>query len=134
MKTWDYVVKGGTIQNYKSFLYRTLHNLVIDEYRKKQSRSLDEILENEFAAPAMELRLSEGGLHDTEEALDEKILLREVRIRISELPTQYRDILTMRFVDGLSTGEIAETVGVTENVVSVRVHRGVAKLKALCNL
>ena len=31
--------------------------------------------------------------------------------------------------DGLSTGEIAEATSVSENVVSVRIHRGIAKLR-----
>jgi DNA-directed RNA polymerase specialized sigma24 family protein len=43
-------------------------------------------------------------------------------------------VLTMRFIDDLSIGEIAETIGVSENVVSVRIHRGVARLRTLCNI
>ena len=38
LKAWDYLRGGGEIQNIKSFLYRILHNLIIDEYRKKSSR------------------------------------------------------------------------------------------------
>jgi RNA polymerase sigma-70 factor (ECF subfamily) len=134
MKAWDYVAGGGEIKQYKSFLYRILHNLIIDEYRKKKSSSLDELLENEAAAPAIEAQMSEGSLHETEEALDTSALAKEVRARIPELPDDYRVALTMRFIDGLTTGEIAETIGVSENVVSVRIHRGVAKLRTICNV
>ena len=133
LKAWDYIVQGGEVQHYKSFLYRILHNLIIDSYRKKRSRSLDEMLENEATAAATEELLSEGSLWEVEEHLDEEMLIAKIRERIPELPEHYRDVLTMRFIDGLSTGEIAETVGVSENVVSVRIHRGVAKLKVLCN-
>ena len=44
LKTWDYLSGGGEIRNFKSFLYRTMHNLIIDEYRKKKSSSLDALL------------------------------------------------------------------------------------------
>ncbi len=134
LKAWDYVAGGGIIKQHKSFLYRILHNLIIDEYRKKKSGSLDELLENEAAAPAVEMLLSEGSVRETEEAYDEVLLVERIQARITELPDDYRVALTLRFIDGLSTGEIAETVGVSENVVSVRIHRGVTKLRALCNL
>jgi len=134
MKAWDYVAGGGEIKQYKSFLYRILHNLIIDEYRKKKSGSLDALLENEAVAPAIEEMLSGGSLRETEEAYDEVALIETIRARIPELPDDYRVALTLRFIDGLSTGEIAETVGVSENVVSVRIHRGVAKLRTLCNI
>jgi RNA polymerase sigma factor (sigma-70 family) len=134
LKAWDFIAGGGTVRQYKSFLYRILHNLIIDEYRKKSPRSLDELLENETTAAAVEARLSEGSLRESEEALDERALVEKIRSRIPELPDHYRVALTLRFIDGLSTGEIAETVGVSENVVSVRIHRGVAKLRTLCNI
>ncbi len=121
LKAWDYVAGGGTIKQYKSFLYRVLHNLIIDEYRKKKSSSLDELLENEKVAGAVEAQLSEGSVREAEEALD-------------EVPDDYRVVLTLRFIDDLSIGEIAETVGVSENVISVRIHRGIAKLRVLCNV
>jgi RNA polymerase sigma-70 factor, ECF subfamily len=132
LKAWDYVASGGEVRQYKSFLYRILHNLIIDEYRKKKSYSLDEMLENETVAAAVEAEMSEGSVRETEENLDESILVEKVLSHIPELPDTYRIALTLRFVDGLSTGEIAETIGESENVVSVRIHRGVAKLRALC--
>ncbi|MCR4325999.1 MAG: RNA polymerase sigma factor [Patescibacteria group bacterium] len=133
LKAWDYVAGGGTVKQYKSFLYRILHNLIIDEYRKKKSGSLDGLLEDETIASAVEARLSEGSVRESEEALDEKVLIEKVRSRITELPDAYRIVLTLRFVDGLSIGEIAETVGASENAISVRIHRGIARLRVLCN-
>ncbi len=134
LKAWDYVAGGGTIKQYKSFLYRILHNLIIDEYRKKKSSSLDALLEDETVANAVEAEMAEGSVRETEEAFDEMVLVEKIRSRIPELPDDYRVALTLRFIDGLSTGEIAQTVGVSENVVSVRIHRGVAKLRTLCNV
>lgn len=134
LKAWDYVAGGGEIRQYKSFLYRILHNAIIDEYRRKRSHSLDELLEDESTAPAIEAAMATGSVVETEEAIDERALVEQIRGMIPALPEHYRTVLTLRFIDGLSTGEIAETVGVSENVVSVRIHRGIAKLRTLCNV
>ena len=32
LKTWDHLVAGGEVRHFRSFLYRTLNNLIIDEY------------------------------------------------------------------------------------------------------
>ena len=130
LKTWDYVQGGGVVREYKAFLYRTLNNLVIDEYRKKKSSSLDEILENDTGA--MEARLSHGSVRETEEEFDEKSMLVQIRAHIPELPDTYRDVITMRYIDCLTPKEIGSLMGISENVVSVRIHRGTAKLKTLC--
>ncbi len=134
LKAWDYVQGGGDVRQYKSFLYRILHNLIIDEYRRKRTTSLDEMLDNEVTGDATEALMAEGSARETEEAMDEKVLADEVRARIPELPLHYREALTFRFIDGLTTKEMADMMGVSENVVSVRIHRGVAKLRILCDL
>jgi RNA polymerase sigma-70 factor (ECF subfamily) len=134
LKAWDYMVRGGTVKQYKSFLYRILHNLIIDEYRKKQTYSLDEMLEDEGAALSVEKFLSEGSLRETEECIDKHLLFKQIEAHIPELPEQYRAVLTFHFLDELSTNEIAKAIGVSENLVSVRIHRGLAKLRTLCNI
>ncbi len=130
LKTWDFMQKGGEVEQFKSFLYRTLNNLIIDEYRKKKSSSLDEILENDTGA--MEARLSEGSVRETEEEYDEGHMLEYIRTRIPELPDTYREVITLRYIDGFSPKEISSMIGISENVVSVRIHRGTHKLRELC--
>lgn len=132
LKTWDYIVQGGDIQNFKSFLFRVLNNLIIDSYRKKDSSSLDELLEDETRAAAFEARMAEGSVEEVESAIDDALLGARVREKIPELPDHYKAVLTLRFIEELSIREIAEAVGASENVVSVRLHRGVAKLRELC--
>ena len=130
LKVWDFVQGGGVVEQYKAFLYRILNNLIIDEYRKKKSSSLDEILENDTGA--MEARLSHGSVRETEEEFDEKAMLEEIRAHIPELTDTYRDVITMRYIDCLTPKEIGSLMGISENVVSVRIHRGTHKLRELC--
>lgn len=131
LKTWDYIAGGGTVHDYRSFLYRAVHNLIIDEYRKKRPFSLDGMLEDETSAQHMEARMAVGGLEEVQDAIDAKRDAAAVREAIHALPETYRSVLVLRYLDGLSTREIAKALEVSENVVSVRIHRAVAKLKQL---
>jgi RNA polymerase sigma-70 factor (ECF subfamily) len=131
LKTWDYLAGGGEVKEFKSFLYRILNNLIIDEYRRKKSSSLDEILENDTGE--MESKLSEGSAREVEEEMDEEAALKSIRARIPELPDTYREVITLRYIDGFTPKEIASMIGISENVVSVRIHRGTHKLRELCN-
>src|SRR6266850_4422798 len=45
MKTWMYLMKGGRIEKMKAFLYHVLNNLIVDEYRKRKTTSLDVLIE-----------------------------------------------------------------------------------------
>jgi RNA polymerase sigma-70 factor (ECF subfamily) len=49
---------------------------------------------------------------------------------LAELDETYRPIVIMRFIDELSPKEIALVLGLSENVVSVRLNRGIKKLRA----
>jgi DNA-directed RNA polymerase specialized sigma24 family protein len=48
MKTWKYLARGGKIEIMKAFLYHVLNNLIVDEYRKRKTGSLDVLLEKGF--------------------------------------------------------------------------------------
>ena len=123
MKTWVYISKNGPIENTQAFLYKVAGNLVIDEYRKKgraNMKSLEEMAEKGYEP-------SEDG----EDSLIDKIDQREALLLITSLPETYSEILFMRYVEELSVSEIAEITGKSVNVISVRINRGVKKLKDL---
>ena len=125
-KTWNYVARGKTIDDFKPFLYRVLNNLIIDEYRKKKTTSLDEFLEREDASEGDIPDLhSTGEMEQAEMRFDGTRLLKALKT----LPEKYREVVTMRYMDGFSPREIAELIGENENVVSVRIHRGLSKLR-----
>ena len=116
-KTWDYLVRGGTIQNIKAFLYRTAHNLIIDHYRRKKTDSLDALMEDGFEPKDV----GESPLQYSER--------KEVIAVLEQMDSEYRNVLTMRYLEELSPKEIAEITGEKENTISVRIHRGLKKLK-----
>jgi RNA polymerase sigma-70 factor, ECF subfamily len=50
---------------------------------------------------------------------------------LATLPEDARAVVVLRDIEGLSTKEVAELLGVTESVVKVRLHRAHAKLRAI---
>ena len=130
LKAWDYVREGNEVHNWRSFLYRVLNNLIIDEYRRTKEESLDSLLEDS-AAWANTL-IAAGSRAEKEEKLNEEFMLEKIRAFISLMPDAYRAPLTMRYTDGLSAKEIAGALGISENVAAVRIHRALAHLKKLC--
>lgn len=124
-KVWGYIRSGHEIDSYKSFLYKVINNLIIDEYRKRKEASLDQLLEVEGIDEGSFAELHGGGIEEVIFALDAK----EALDLLPQLPSQYREVITLRFIDGLGPKEIAELIEETENVVSVRLYRGLKLLR-----
>ncbi len=120
MKTWVYLMKGGEIDTMKAFLYHILNNLIIDEYRKSKTESLDALLEKGFEPKA-----------DTTEQLINMLDGENALTLISHLPPAYRKVMRMRYVQDLSLKEMAEITGQSRNTMAVQAHRGLEKLKIL---
>lgn len=130
IKAWEYLRGGGRIRSWKSFLYRILNNLIIDEYRRRKSESLEALAERDPIGVAA--YLAADGRAEKEERLDEELLMKKIRALILALPEKQRTVLTLRYIDGFSLGEIAAALGTSENIVSVRIHRAVQRLKKSC--
>lgn len=124
-KVWSYTRSGHQIDSYRSFLYKVLNNLIIDEYRKRKEASLDALLEVEGVDEGAFPELSES----TVEALAATIDGRKAFDLLAELPDVYKEVIILRFVDELGPREISELIEETENVVSVRIHRGLKLLR-----
>ena len=123
-KTWDYLVKGNEIEKFKPFLFRTLNHLIIDEYRKKKMDSLDALLDESDVPEGAFAELVEGSREEIEFSIDAQ----EVPRLIEKMPETHREVVVMRFVDGLMPKEIAEILDVSVNTISVRIHRGMSWL------
>ncbi len=121
-KTWSYLVKGGKIDVMKSFLYHVLKDLIIDEYRKRKSSSLDALMEKGF----------EPG-EDNSQRLINILDGKRAILLIARLPEKYQKIMRMRYVQELSLKEMALITGQSKETLAVQIHRGLEKLKALYN-
>ncbi len=126
LKAWQYIEDGQEIIAFKAFLYKILNNLIIDEYRRKKSVSLDALLEegDMIEGEILELRDDVSGA-----SMGISVDIERIQESLAALPEPYREAVTLRYIDGLSPHEIGELIEESENVVSVRIHRGIKKLR-----
>jgi RNA polymerase sigma-70 factor (ECF subfamily) len=124
-KVWSYIREGYEIDSFRPFLYKVLNNKIIDEYRKRKEASLDAMLEAEGVDEGSFDGLSESSV----EMLAATIDGRKAFEMLEELPDQYREVIIYRFVDQLGPREISELIEESENVISVRIHRGLKLLR-----
>lgn len=118
MRVWEYLDGHEEVENIRVLLYKIANNLVIDEYRRKKTTSLDAMQEQGFDPQA------------TNEAPPfQNIEIKEVLLILKNLEPKYKDLFVMRYVDDLSIKEIAELTGEKENSVSVRIHRATNQIK-----
>jgi RNA polymerase sigma-70 factor (ECF subfamily) len=98
-----------------TWLYRILTNVCVDELRRRSTRGTG----SDSARPeraAEELR-EPGAFMDLHRALD-------------RVPREARVLLALRYVDGLSYGELARIRGISVNTVKSQLARGKALLRA----
>ena len=119
MKTWKYLVRGGKIEIMKAFLYHVLNHLIVDQYRRHKTSSLDALLDEGFE-PGTDLTDRLINVLDGKRAL----------LLIKDLPLPYQKVMTMRYQDGLSLEEMSVITGKSRNAMAVQVHRGLVKLKS----
>ena len=124
-KVWSYVRNGHEVDQFRPFLYKVLNNLIIDEYRKVKESSLDALFEIEGVDEGSFDELSES----TTEALAATLDGRKAFEMLEEIPDAYREVIILRFIDELGPKEISELIEESENVVSVRLHRGLQMLR-----
>jgi RNA polymerase sigma-70 factor (ECF subfamily) len=114
-----------------TWIYRIATNVATDRLR---SRSFKETQRDKAIPPG------EGSIQDVDALPEEKNsslerqLMREemsscVHDYLNTLPENYRAIVTLSEIEGLSNQEIAEVLGLTLDAVKIRLHRGRAKLK-----
>ena len=119
VKSWDYLLGGNDIDNFRAFLYRIAHNVVVDWYRKKKSLSLE--------------ALSENGFDPVDQSSDsaQKAEIEQAMKILSKLEQGDQDLITWRYVEDMSIKEIAAILSESENTISVRLHRALQKLRNL---
>jgi RNA polymerase sigma-70 factor (ECF subfamily) len=119
MRAWKYLADGNTIHEMRPFLYTTAYNLFKNELRRKREiRSLETMYANDgFEPVAPDI--------GADRKLEQQLLVAE----IAALPDAYRDVLTLRYIDGLPVKDIAAMLEESPVTISVRIHRALAKLK-----
>lgn len=104
---------------FRAWLYRIAHNLLIDYVRKMNHQTT-------VPLDAVE----EQGTDDGPEQTIEQILLTErLQVALMSLEPTQCEVVTLRFLAGLSLQETALTLGKTEAAIKALQHRGLSSLR-----
>lgn len=128
LKAWQAIprFRGGSALS--TWLYRIAHNCCLDAIRKRQRRResmLSQMGEDE--APLPDIPDERQLMPDQAMGNAERAAI--VRTGLAEVPTDHRTALLLRYVDGLTYGEIAAATGVSVGTVMSRLFYGKRKLK-----
>ena len=103
-----------------TWLYRVAVNAAKDHVKKRVRRP---------AVPLDEADALPGSVENPEAGATRAETIRLVRAAIAELPLRYREVLTLREIEGLSYDEIAAVLDLSIGTVESRLHRARARLK-----
>ena len=118
MRYWQALAGGREMTNTRSFLYTIAQNLIIDWYRKKKSASLDVMRESGYDP------IDTGGPSTEDEAT-----FAEICAVIEHLDEKDKEVLLLRYGEGLDPKDIAEIWNESANAVSVRINRALQKVR-----
>lgn len=131
LKFWQYIVNNNEVRHVRALLYKTAKNLVVDYYRKQESGiSLDAVT---FSADGTS-SVDERPLSDRNrqrDLMEAKADLAIILEKIGRLKEDFKDVLTLRLVDGLGYGDIGRILDKTPGNVRVIYHRAMKALEAL---
>jgi RNA polymerase sigma-70 factor (ECF subfamily) len=111
---------GGPKEHLRAYLYRITHNLITDLYRREPPPALEldeEHLIEDSPGPS-------GILAEQQES-------ERVRQALRLLTPEQRQVLILKFLEGWSSAEIAQSMEKSIGAVKALQHRGVASLQRI---
>jgi len=106
-----------TITHPQAWAYKTARNLVIDQYRKVKTAPLPDDL------------LAEATKFDPVILAEKKEIHTMIQQKINDLSPRHREVLRLKFQEGLKYAEIAEVLGESVATVGWLLHEAITQLR-----
>ena len=128
IKFYRYKDNYSTVAKFSTWIYTIAGNLARTEYRRRKRRSFLSIndygedhkvfdIPDESYSPDV---MTDSGIKDE--------IIQKALLKVKE---DFREVVILRDIEGMSYEEIAEITGLNEGTVKSRINRGRAKLQEL---
>jgi RNA polymerase sigma-70 factor, ECF subfamily len=134
LKTYRYAARIREPEAFRAWLYRTVRNACLIGRRKRANEpdhlvSLDAGV-GDGEGHERQVDAVDPGSDPEDQAINASLRSRLMR-SLSAVPRSYRVVVVLREIEGLSTREVAEVLGISEANVKTRLHRARLLLREL---
>lgn len=121
LKAWNYLRDRdrAPVEHFRGFIYQVARNTIIDWYRSAKRNVEFSIESAEIMFPAA---MTESGVSSVGQ---------EIFTAIQKLKHEYQELILLRYIEGMSIGEIADVTGKGQVSIRVTLHRAMKKLREL---
>ena len=134
LKTYRHVSQIREPLAFRTWLYRTVRNACLIKRRRRRGEparldSIDQASSTDQNAGHSAKEVADAGKPPDQLAIDARTNQR-LAAALQALPPKYRVIVVLREVEGLSTQDVAEVLGLTTANVKTRLHRARMMLRS----
>jgi RNA polymerase sigma-70 factor (ECF subfamily) len=123
MKAWKAIGSfSGESRALSTWLYRIAHNYVIDYFRTKHQQPLS------TSQITDDIKTSDT-IVDPEHMVQTKLMQEEVLELVSGLAEQQREVIALKFIEGLDNHEIEQITGRSQGAIRISQMRALATLR-----
>jgi RNA polymerase sigma-70 factor (ECF subfamily) len=132
IKIYTVLHKYNYTYKFSTWAYRICYNLVIDYVRKKQANvdSLDDEYVSQKALLESDNYVDDCGFETLEQAEIREIVWSSV----DRIPLKYRELILLRYLDGLKYEEIAEITDLPVGTIKNRIFKAKELLREEINI
>lgn len=121
-KAYEACSRDGISEHFGPWIFRIAHNAYVDFLRKKgRAFYSSQELPNDLTT----------GVWQTEEDFMQREHTRTLQDMLIQLPEEYRDVISMKYIAELRISEISEVLERTEGATKTLLYRAMRKLRSM---
>ena len=131
VKAWGALDRYDGAHRMASWLFKIAHNCAVDHLRRKGIATVSLTPKEDDGAPGLGETLADPAAETPEHAAERSELGLALEAALARLRPEYREVMVLRFEEGLAYEEIAAATGLPMGTVKTHIHRARKEMAAL---